>query len=213
MHLPKAFGDGARGRWGVAGEGKMNHGLVCFEGDKIGSRLWWTAMNKGQFVALYAARAFADGTARRAQPWRESFVPTGGGPLMAGGDEYGRYEPDYDEPFLSMCSASYNRFPAVAVPRDAASEDALSCLAAFDAIAPDLRRLLFDGLGDTRPRADRRLGDLVKALVPLRCEWAFLLGFFYPRPITVLLANDVADLQAFESVDPDRYYFSVVERW
>jgi hypothetical protein len=190
----------------------MNHGIVCWEGDGIGSRLWNMAVAKGQFVALYTSRGFAEGGPEWMKDWFESFVPRSGDPLMLGHYEYARYEPGYDQPFQNMCLKVFNKFATVAVPSASDDSDAMTTLTAFEAVSSSVRMRFFGDRNDQRKRSERRLRDLIQP-TPLRGDWAYLLGFFYPKPVTVLLTMDAADIDSFETVDPDRYFFKVLERW
>lgn len=190
----------------------MNHGIVCWEGDQIGLRLWNMAMAKGQFVAVYTSRGFTEGGPDRMRDWFESFVPRGGDPLMFGHYEYARYEPGYDQPFLNMCLNVFNKFGTVVVPSAATELDAVTTLTAYDAISPDVLMRFFGGQKGQRKRSERRLRGLIQP-VPLLADWAYLLGFFYPKPVTVFLAKDDADTHLFETVNADDYYFKVLERW
>lgn len=190
----------------------MNHGLVCFEGDEIGSRLWQTAMGRGEFPALYTRGGPSEDPSVYGRAWRESFVPRPDGPLAFGGYEYARYEPEYDQPFLAMCLRVYNMFESIAVPAAAGDDEALAVLAAYNAVSPDVHRRFFGDRKDRRKPAERRLRPLIEPIdVPV--GWAYLLGFFYPRPVTVFLSPDPEVVRTFEAADPDRYYFRVVERW
>jgi len=189
----------------------MNHGLIAFERDEVGAHVWRLAMEQGRFVTVYIGRSI-ERRMKSGEMWREAYVGSCDPPADYPGEEFGRYEPEYDQLFVRMCRTLKNTSTAsVVVPRESDAKEAIGTLDALHAVSVNVLRRL--ALAGQRRRFSRpRVADLLRQ-IPIRPAWAYVLNYFYEDPCTLFLSEDAGMIHALESLNPDERQFARVETW
>jgi hypothetical protein len=219
----------------------MNHGVVMFShGDMPELRIWEMAMDRGEFVVIYATRWMGrldDGTG--CEPWFSALVPTTGEPprfsscLSVAGDdestEYARYEPAYDGEFLEMCRRCLGApWSSVVLPAIATDQEAMRLLGKLDSIQLQVWKYLYERFYVQRrhnlrnpKKSPIRLSNLMQPIDP-RNGWAYFLGFFRDS-VVVFLSRRESDAEGlFEPTYAGRplgrqadwlYLRGVIEKW
>ena len=189
----------------------MNHGLIAFERDEVGARVWGLAMEQGRFVTVYIGRSI-EGRAKSGESWREAYVGSCDPPAYHPWEQFGRYEPEYEQLFVRMCRSLINASTAsVVVPRDAEAKEAVGILDMLHAESvPVLKRLSLAGQGRRFSRP--RVADLLRH-IPIRSAWAYVLNYFYEDPCTLFLSEDADIIRALESLNSNERQFARVEAW
>jgi hypothetical protein len=204
------------------------------------SRVWQMAMERGQFVAVYAPSSMerrADESAR--QLWSPALVPTTRrSPRYAPppesvdhGTDYARFEPAYDDEFLRMCQqCSGAPYPTVILPATATDEQAMRLLDGLDSIRDRAWRYVYERFYVV-PRHNLRnpeksgigLSTLMMPIDP-RDGWAYILGFVRSGDdMAVFLSDDETDVEClFEPPEAGSpiirqadwlYHYGVIEKW
>ena len=185
----------------------MNHGILGYErADDPGAGVWRLAETSGEWVALFAPRSLERQT-RYGQIWRRAYVRSVGNVTMGGSaapEEYGRYEPEWRDPFCAMCwhCLGYPGWFAVAASTAAGDEEPIRILSDFMACTPDY-------LGADSPK---RIGPSVQT-VEVEIRWAYLLGLFIRLPISIFVGPDPAIVKAAEELCLETKEFEVLDRW
>ena len=207
-----------RGRWCIPsthdspGMPLMNHGLITFERDEIGARVWRLAMAQGRFVAAYMGRSI-ERSFRAGETWRGAYVGQCAPPASYCGEDFGRYEPEYEQLFVRMCNSLVNTAtPSIAVPHETNATEAMGILDALDAESADVFKRLVPDVRRKRRHSREKVSDLLRR-IPVRPPWAYVLNYFYEDTCTIFLAEDAAVVRALESLDPDERHFRVMEKW
>jgi hypothetical protein len=236
----------------------VNHGfLMLSRGDDVPeSCIWQLAMCRGQFVAIYTSRRVEQRSSPE-NPWRSTFARSVGEPPLSWfvldekhrrelendlqsanpryrhpTGEYGRYEPEYDEQFLKMCSAcmGYGADATAVVPSTASDEEAMRLLGEIKVMWMHGWVCLEDRLAKNpwyqkrdRQKPQGKLSDLIKP-IHLRNGWAYFLGFFSkPAGVVVFLCDDYSATEGLvrsivgENLPTRKTdwldYYGVIERW
>ncbi len=216
----------------------MNHGVVMIQRRDIPeSRIWEMAMGRGQFIAVYTARR-TEGSGGRSggDLWSSALVTTTGEPLkspafadLAGNHTvYARYEPAYDDEFLTMCQRCSGS-PTIVLPANATDEEAMRLVGELDSIQGDAWRYLYERFyvvprhNLRKPqKSETRLSNLMKPIHP-RNGWAYFLGFFRRDGVVVFLSDNESDVEGlFQRLDADGpvmrqadwlHKYGVIDKW
>ena len=189
----------------------MNHGLIALEREEIGARVWRLAMEQGRFVTVYIGRSI-ERSFRSGETWRDAYVGQCAPPALYPWEDFGRYEPEYEQLFVRMCRSLRNASTAsVTVPSETDSRHAIGILDALDAEGGPVEKRL-SAVRQRRRYSRPRVADLLRHIT-IRPAWAYVLNYFYEDPCTLFLSEDADTVGTLESLDPDEREFRRVEKW
>jgi hypothetical protein len=168
----------------------MSHGVIALEWDAIGSAFWTIAASLEHRLVMYADRVLeADRglvDARGENVFKSAFVQSCGGVLVfpeGEQEEYAQYKPSDSGSLVRMCRSCVGSQPepAAVVPLQMAQGDAFQALRLLSFAQEPLNWRLSER---------RDLTPLVAELMLGIAGMAYMVGLFYPDPITVCVLPD-----------------------
>jgi hypothetical protein len=205
----------------------MVHGIaMVHHGTKVDAVVWDTAMNKGEFVAVYASERYKTQAFGGAGPWQSAFIRSlrdsdsfdpssfpSFSKRSAYDDAYknyskelARYEPEYDEQFYEMCSHCAGDWSLI-LPLMATDDEAIQLLCKLLDLTHDaMWSYLDDKFGLVRWRENLRRPKVIHhkpsealRLFDLKYEWAYFMGIFPKFNVVMFLSGDQRRVDAVAS--------------
>jgi hypothetical protein len=215
----------------------MNHGIVII-GDALESRIWEMAMNQGQFVAVYTEKFISHlerATPKVLELWESTYVPPAGESLLVNPVpldllsvdspiyewalqhepdylEYARYEPQYDQQLMEMCSLiNRQRGLAVVVPSIVDDQEAIRLLHILHSLMWPLADRYWDFYGK-RKKSEQRLREVLMS-IRLEEAWVYCMGVVGKGYTNIFLSKDTVEEGWIQELNTDTYDPVVIEKW